>query len=102
MTHLAATLADCATSYYAIDVLHVATEQNKLITVFTGSDKKFGIAGIAIKLALWSAVNVPAYYRLRRIRGDHPPPRMLTIVNFGAAGYYSALAARTGRIIADH
>jgi|GEM_PF-2224246 len=67
VAHLATTLSDGITSYYLIDVWHLGTENNRIINMFNGgNDATFGVGGFLYKAIWFAAINVPAYYVLKK------------------------------------
>ena len=81
--HLATTLSDGITSYYLIDVWHLGTENNQIINAFNGGNNKtFGVGGFAYKAIWFSAINVPAYFLLKKYgRGSRALQMLFTALN---------------------
>ena len=81
--HLATTLSDGITSYYLIDVYHLGTESNGIINAFNGGNKNtFGAGGFAYKAIWFSAINVPAYFFLKKYgHGNRALEMVFTALN---------------------
>lgn len=89
--HLATTLSDGITSYYLIDVWRLGTENNQIINAFNGGNKAtFGAGGFAYKAIWFSAINVPAYFLLKKYGRDNRRLQTLFgILNFESSALFT-------------
>ncbi len=89
--HLATTLSDGITSYYLIDVWHLGTENNRIINAFNGGNKAtFGVGGFAYKAIWFSAINIPAYYLLKKYgHNNRPLQALFSALNFESSALFT-------------
>ncbi len=90
-THIATTLSDGLTSYYLIDVWRLGTENNRIINAFNGGNKAtFGAGGFAYKAIWFSAINVPAYFLLKKYgHNNRKLQTLFSILNFESSALFT-------------